>query len=670
MAESSNPTQIPSPPELIPKEEPDTQPQNRPESLNPFLPALQVEFNFDEITFNTNNEEKVVPYPSFIYLLLEYMMPAYGNDDLTLNPTQVFSVHNWALKPNQPEGPPFTDHMMAICNAEVPMKFRAPKPPQHLRRFPKEKGLALNFDSEENKLQSTHLSPKLRQTKVGLLKVPLESKLAIQIKKLNPVRPWIQTKASLQLLAKMHKEDQQAVGGPTSLGATNEGASDPQLSGGMSTSNHFKLFSLLLPFFHSESASRCDALADSTPEADHGISAPNDSIPLQQGMDEGTQNYSLDHIFVGTNLNVLVDKTKFAEDGLKTAHTNLGTNVESSSGEISKKIKLEDLSKLVQDVKTVFIDLDSLEDEPIIVTNESEEEEETEKYEDTHATSHDETKDSSAPHPPSPKLVQLQELKDQVLLLQSQNLKLEQQKVKAEVAFLKAQPSYPNVTQLIELLVTSLKPELSQLLASYDFRSFIPTKLKELPFKITELSGEVKDLKKHVQGLEIELPEDLKEIPNKLETKEFPVEFLVLPSQVSSVQVKLKTLDALLSLLKKVTNTLNSPLKITPQTEGELIKKGKGKEAMSSKDAEEEKTESDFENDYANPVDSMIESSKKKKLKKFDFVNKGGDHVHLNKEQIKEQNRIKESHKAELAKQEVEMVKNELVVLMGIDMVT
>ncbi|GKE33725.1 hypothetical protein Tco_1453047, partial [Tanacetum coccineum] len=51
--------------------------------------------------------EKVVPYPRFISLLLEYMMPGYENEELTINPTQAFSVHNWALKPNQTKGPPF-----------------------------------------------------------------------------------------------------------------------------------------------------------------------------------------------------------------------------------------------------------------------------------------------------------------------------------------------------------------------------------------------------------------------------------------------------------------------------------------------------------------------------------------------------------------------------------
>ncbi|GJU73562.1 hypothetical protein Tco_1264967 [Tanacetum coccineum] len=60
MAESSNPTQIPSPPDVTSKEDPVT--LDRPESPNPFLHADQVEFNFDRITFTSNNEVALL-YP-------------------------------------------------------------------------------------------------------------------------------------------------------------------------------------------------------------------------------------------------------------------------------------------------------------------------------------------------------------------------------------------------------------------------------------------------------------------------------------------------------------------------------------------------------------------------------------------------------------------------------
>ncbi|GKE87610.1 hypothetical protein Tco_1565085, partial [Tanacetum coccineum] len=63
----------------------------------------------------------------------------------------------------------------------------------------------------------------------------------------------------------------------------------------------------------------------------------------------------------------------------------------------------------------------------------------------------------------------------------------------------------------------------------------LPTELKELPLKITGLFREIKELKKHVRDMEIELSGDLKEIPTKLET------FTSIISSISS----------------QVTNTLN-----------------------------------------------------------------------------------------------------------------
>ncbi|GJZ52348.1 hypothetical protein Tco_0606863, partial [Tanacetum coccineum] len=170
-------------------------------------------------------------------------------------------------------------------------------------------------------------------------------------------------------------------------------------------------------------------------------------------------------------------KTKSAKDGLKSAHTDSGANEESKADDISLKVKLEDLSDILKDTRYAFFIPDSLTDEPIIVLDKSEEEE-------------------------------------------SQKEELEQAKAKAEaeVASMKAKPSYPNINQLTKLLVTSLKPKLSKLLASHDFASCLPTELKELPSKITRLFGEIKELKKHVRDMEIELPGDLKEIPTKLET--------------------------------------------------------------------------------------------------------------------------------------------------------
>ncbi|GJX46685.1 hypothetical protein Tco_0271875 [Tanacetum coccineum] len=199
----------------------------------------------------------------------------------------------------------------------------------------------------------------------------------------------------------------------------------------------------------------------------------------------------------GTNPSILVDQTKSAKDGLKTAHTDSGINKESRADDISNKIKLEDLSELFKDTRSAIFTPDSPQDEPIFVSDESEEEEEVTKDKDTHASFHDVPEDTSILHPPSPKLTQIQELMAQ------------------------ARPSYQDINQLTDLLVTSLKLEFSKLLASHDFARCLPNALKELPSKFTDLSGEIKALKKHAQDMKIELSGDLKEIPTKLETFTF-----------------------------------------------------------------------------------------------------------------------------------------------------
>ncbi|GJV11385.1 hypothetical protein Tco_1352926 [Tanacetum coccineum] len=89
---------------------------------------------------------------------------------------------------------------------------------------------------------------------------------------------------------------------------------------------------------------------------------------------------------------------------------------------------------------------------------------------------------------------------------------------------------------------------------------------------------------------------------------------------------------------------------------------------MPSKENEEEDTESNFEDEYANPVDSMVESSRKRKVKKFDFVTKEGEHVHLTAEKIKEQKRIEVSLKADLDEHNEEKVE-ELIDLISYNIV-
>ncbi|GJW76008.1 hypothetical protein Tco_0137690 [Tanacetum coccineum] len=47
---------------------------------------------------------------------------------------RILCVLNWALKPKQPEGPPFTYHMLAICRTDVPVFPKAPKTSSHSKK--------------------------------------------------------------------------------------------------------------------------------------------------------------------------------------------------------------------------------------------------------------------------------------------------------------------------------------------------------------------------------------------------------------------------------------------------------------------------------------------------------------------------------------------------------
>nr|GEV04029.1 hypothetical protein [Tanacetum cinerariifolium] len=174
----------------------------------------------------------------------------------------------------------------------------------------------------------------------------------------------------------MHKEDQQTIGGLTSLGVTSKERANPQLSSGMSAFNLNKPIYSTSFIIHSESPLENDALAVSIIEADPGNFAPSDFVPQQVGMNKGTKNTLYDHLFA---------------------------------------------------------DLDSPEDDTVIVVDDTDED----KEDKIHAATNDETKDTL------------------------HKLELEKNKAKAEVALLKAQPSFSNVEQHNELLEDKGKKALS-----------------------------------------------------------------------------------------------------------------------------------------------------------------------------------------------------------------
>ncbi|GJV23492.1 hypothetical protein Tco_1376187 [Tanacetum coccineum] len=372
-----------------------TKPLDEPTFKRLIVELDQVEFSFEEIALTTNNEVALL-YPShpkldYFAVVSDFISKFYLKDAFIRAPTQYkeYLCEFWYTAKT------LDDSKIWVSTPRAKSGPRRKQSSNH---------------TSESKTEAS-------KSKTGQSDKETQSS---STKDKSPSHP----SPSTPVVGEMHKDAQQADGGPTSLGATNEEGAHPQLSS-----------------------------ADSIAEADPGKSAPNDFIPSQQGMDEGTKNYSIDHIFAWANLSFLIDKTKSAGDGLKTAHIDLGTNEKSRSDEISKKINLENLSDLMKDTRSAFFTLDSSQNEPIIVSKEREEVE-TEKDKDTHATSHDVHKDTLVSHPPSPKSAQIQELMAQVHLLQSQKDKLEHQKAKAEakVNALKAKPSYLDINQLTELL--------------------------------------------------------------------------------------------------------------------------------------------------------------------------------------------------------------------------
>nr|GEZ05200.1 hypothetical protein [Tanacetum cinerariifolium] len=130
---------------------------------------------------------------------------------------------------------------------------------------------------------------------------------------------------------------------------------------------------------HSESASGCDALTDSIAEADLGLSAPSDFVPHQQ-------------------------ETVLTQPTTRKRASSIARQIEKE--EAFNTIKLEDLAKLVSHDQPSFKDLDSLEDDLVIVVGDSDKDEVIEKDE-VNPTLNAETENTSVPKSSSPRLTLL-----------------------------------------------------------------------------------------------------------------------------------------------------------------------------------------------------------------------------------------------------------------------
>nr|GEX19559.1 hypothetical protein [Tanacetum cinerariifolium] len=218
--------------------------------------------------------------------------------------------------------------------------LKLPRPPPLLRGFPKAQSLELNLNIKSIQLlQNNPLCPAKRQQKVGPLKHPPVPNLAILQKEKSPAPYGLKPKLASSFYTYgywNHKEDQQATSGPTSLRVTSEGRANSHLNSDMLAFNLNETIYSASFIIHFESASGNDALVASTSKADLGNSALSDFVPQQQGMNKGTKNTSYDHLFA---------------------------------------------------------DLDSSEDDRVIVVDDSDED----KNDEVHATENVETKDTSVP---------------------------------------------------------------------------------------------------------------------------------------------------------------------------------------------------------------------------------------------------------------------------------
>ncbi|GJW08219.1 hypothetical protein Tco_1570642 [Tanacetum coccineum] len=362
---------------------------------------------FDQIT----NKDAIILYSLANEINIEYANEGrLWSGELHSTPLMSFSINNWEHEANQPEEPLFTNHMLAICSATELVVFKAPKTSFNAERVPQgtKPGAKPGYKKHSTSSKQPFVSIK-EVTEGGSSKAPTSYKTGHSKKRKesssaidsNPSQPPVSTPIDTG----MHKEDRQATGGPTSLGVTSEARANPRLSSGVSTFNLNKPIYSASFIIHSESASGNDASVVSIAEADLGNSDPSDFVPQQQGMNKGTKNTSYNHLFAGTDPHVLVDQTKSVSKGLETVLTHLITGKGVSSiarqveeEEASSTIKLEDLEKLVSNMQPSFKDLDSPGDDPVIVVDDSDKDEEDEVYPTTNAK----TEDTSVPKSSSP----------------------------------------------------------------------------------------------------------------------------------------------------------------------------------------------------------------------------------------------------------------------------
>ncbi|GJY14367.1 hypothetical protein Tco_0384789 [Tanacetum coccineum] len=117
--------------------------------------------------------------------------------------------------------------MKAICNLDVHVDSKAPKPSSQTEEVPQGKnpGAKSRLRKKQSSKHTSESKIKASKSKTGQSEKDNQFSSA---KDKSPSYPSLPT----PVVGEMHKETQQAVGCPTSLGATNEEGAHPQLSSG------------------------------------------------------------------------------------------------------------------------------------------------------------------------------------------------------------------------------------------------------------------------------------------------------------------------------------------------------------------------------------------------------------------------------------------------------
>nr|GEY01086.1 hypothetical protein [Tanacetum cinerariifolium] len=257
MAESSS--QKTSSSKIIPKEEPVT--LDKPESPNPFLPANQVDFTFDEITFTTNNEVALLyplhPNQDYFEVVSDFISKCFLKEAFTraLNQYKEYlSEVSYIAKTlddskvwiSSPAGGirgdmGITTFRNALRSQYLPYLSMYVPPPSITTVRPWFAIIRYMGEIKEKGILKKELPSFQMEVADGSNHAVFSS-----AKDKSPGHPSPPT----PVVGEMHKEAQQAASGLTSLRATNEEGAHPQLSSG------FHPFFTTTSFFKKKKASK------------------------------------------------------------------------------------------------------------------------------------------------------------------------------------------------------------------------------------------------------------------------------------------------------------------------------------------------------------------------------------------------------------------------------